>query len=105
VIDRDSWGGLGTPRRFRAALAGIVASLVLLGCAGVGGGSSPSDQIDAYCSYGAVSQAQLDGCITHVTVGDIDRLDTNAARYSRSELDKCLYDSGPFCDGQSRLQR
>jgi len=50
-----------------------------------------------YCSYGAVSQAELDGCEEHVTTSDIDRLYTNAALYARGELNSCLGDAGPFC--------
>lgn len=52
----------------------------------------------AYCEYGALSEAQLQGCIDHVTVDDFDRLNTNAARYARGELDKCRRDAGPFCE-------
>ena len=30
-----------------------------------------------------------------------DSLTTNAARFSRGELDACLADAGPFCDADS----
>jgi hypothetical protein len=74
----------------------LVAAVVAGGLAACGGGTSVSD----YCSYGAVSQAQLEGCIEHVDQDYINRLDTNAARYARGELDRCLADSGPFCEGR-----
>ena len=50
-----------------------------------------------YCSYGAVSDAQLDGCLNHVTDEVIDRRDTNAARFAKEQLHECLADAGPFC--------
>jgi len=50
-----------------------------------------------YCKYGAVSQAQLDGCRRHVDSRDIENLDTDAARFARRDLDDCLSDSGPYC--------
>jgi hypothetical protein len=53
--------------------------------------------IQLYCGYGAVSRSQLEGCTTNVTWGQIKRLNTNAARYSRFELYDCLADAGPFC--------
>ena len=81
-------------RRTRAAL--LLMSLALASC---GGGSSASsdDPILDYCSYGAVSQAQLDGCIEHVPTSQVNGLDTDAARYAKGQLDRCLSDSGPFC--------
>jgi hypothetical protein len=56
-----------------------------------------------YCAYGAVSEAQLDGCIDHVDESDVERLDTNAAQYGRGELDKCLSDAGPFCGDEEAI--
>ena len=50
-----------------------------------------------YCKYGAVSQAQLDGCRRHVSEQRIDSLDTSAARFARRDLEDCLADSGPYC--------
>lgn len=56
------------------------------------------DLVGDYCAYGAVSQAQLEGCRDHVTDDDVDARDTNAAQYARGELDECLADAGPFCE-------
>lgn len=57
-----------------------------------------SSDVTAYCSYGAVSQAQLDGCVDHVSASTIDERDTNAAKFSRGEIEGCYrYDAGPFC--------
>jgi hypothetical protein len=80
---RSGWGAW-------ASATPLVSAIVLVAC-----GSSTSS-VRAYCEYGAVSKAQLDGCITHVTPGEIDRLGTNAARYARGETG-CRQDAGPFC--------
>jgi len=57
-------------------------------------GRCASSSVDDYCRYGAVSMAQLQGCLDHVTAKQIDRLSTNAARYSRGKLGECLSDFG-----------
>lgn len=72
------------------AVIAVLAGYVLLT-------NDDPDQVTAYCSYGAVSQAQLDGCVEHVSSDDIDALDTEAARYARGERDGCGPQSGPFC--------
>lgn len=54
-------------------------------------------EIDLYCQYGAVSRAQLEGCEDNVKWGQFKFSNTNAARFARLELDKCLADAGPFC--------
>jgi hypothetical protein len=77
----------------------------LLGCcaiAGCGAGEDDPlrqepDLVAAYCSYGASSSAELVSCAEQVTPGQVLRYDTNAARYARGELDRCLADAGPFC--------
>ena len=50
-----------------------------------------------YCAYGAVSQAQLTGCLDHVTTDRISQLNTDAARFAQGALSQCLADAGPFC--------
>ncbi|HEX8743607.1 MAG TPA: hypothetical protein VF712_10780 [Thermoleophilaceae bacterium] len=88
----------------RAAAIGVTAlALVAGGCSEDTGAlngepSSSGDLVLDYCSYGAVSDAQLDGCVDHVTEDQVDALDTNAARYARGELQECLEDAGPFCE-------
>jgi hypothetical protein len=78
--------------RIRRVVCGALAAVAL------GLGACGEDEVSAYCHYGAVSEAQLNGCIDHVGTEQIDRLDTNAARYARGELDECLADAGPFCE-------
>jgi hypothetical protein len=83
----------------------LTLGVVLLFGAGCGSGDGSDSQengpsIVDYCEYGSVSQAQLDGCIEHVTTEDIRRLSTHAALYAESGLDECLADAGPFCEGR-----
>jgi len=40
-----------------------------------------------YCAYGAVSRAQLDGCIERVGESDIRKSSTSAARFARRDID------------------
>lgn len=54
-------------------------------------------EIQRYCEYGAVSETQLNGCERNVRWGEIKASDTNAARFARLTIDKCLADAGPFC--------
>jgi hypothetical protein len=81
------------------AVCGVLA-ITLTACDGTtGSSSSVSDQdlVVRYCEYGSVSQEQLNGCIEHVSSGDVEGRDTNAARYARGEIDSCRSDAGPFC--------
>jgi hypothetical protein len=52
----------------------------------------------SYCIYGAVSRAQLHGCLDHVKDRSIDGRETNAARFANGSLHRCLGDAGPFCE-------
>ena len=61
------------------------------------GGMEGGDLVGDYCAYGAVSKAQLEGCVEHVTPATVNEYRTNAARFARGQLDACLSDSGPFC--------
>jgi hypothetical protein len=58
---------------------------------------SAAGLVQAYCRYGAVSRAQLQGCIEHVTPEAVLAHKTNAARYAEGDLRGCLGDAGPFC--------
>src|SRR3954447_9458146 len=80
----------------------IVAVLCIFGW--VQGDQSRTSYLGVYCKYGAVSRAQLNGCMKHVNSDDIDDLETPAARFARGELDECATDSGPFC-GEAAAQK
>ena len=81
----------------------LVLPLVIFligGCGGpneTGASTEGGDRVGEYCAYGAVSKAQLEGCVEHVTPATVNGYSTNAARYARGQLDACLADSGPFC--------
>lgn len=85
-----------TPARRRVTWATIIA----IGLAGVVAYnlSGPSTLVSRYCYYGAVSEAQLNGCLENVTEGSIGARRTNAARFARDEDMACGSDSGPFCE-------
>jgi hypothetical protein len=51
-----------------------------------------------YCAYGAVSNAQLDGCKSHVTANEVRARDTAAAHFAQRDSDECGAGSGPLCD-------
>jgi hypothetical protein len=74
------------------ATAAVLASCTQ-GCIDLGG----DDMVESYCRYGAVSRAQLEGCIDHVTEADVRSLQTHASQYAFGDLDRCLADAGPFC--------
>jgi hypothetical protein len=78
--------------------AAIVLAAALVGAyGGEQNRSGPDGQLNLYCRYGAVSSAQLDGCLDHVRVSDIPGLHTDAARFAEGRLRACLADAGPFC--------
>jgi hypothetical protein len=91
--------------RQRSPLVALSCCVVLsVGCETHGTDDRPEleerDLVGDYCSYGAVSTAQLMACAEHVRPREVLESETNAARYARGELDRCLPDSGLFC--QSR---
>jgi hypothetical protein len=61
-----------------------------------GSGLDADRMVIDYCMYGARSEAQLEGCIDHVTADEVKRRDSNAARWARNG-GECLGDAGPFC--------
>lgn len=77
------------PRHFQAL---AVAGIAIAGCAN-------TDVVERYCTYGSVSRAQLDGCVSHVTESEVRSYTTNAANYARGES-TCYADAGPFCEGK-----
>jgi hypothetical protein len=63
-------------------------------------GCGESDLVGDYCRYGAVSRAQLDGCVSHVSEDDVRSRQTHASQYAFGDLNQCLLDAGPFCKGR-----
>jgi hypothetical protein len=78
-----------------APIALLLVALVIGAYAGISERSA--GKLRKYCEYGAVSKAQLAGCLDHVTDSQINRLQTDAAQFARGQLWTCLSDAGPFC--------
>ena len=76
----------------------FIAFALLVGVAWFVGKTTHNHLIRNYCWYGAVSGEQLRECESHVSVSRIESLDTNAARFAKGSLEKCLADAGPFCE-------
>jgi hypothetical protein len=84
----------------QALVAGVF--VFALGFGWIEGWDNRDNYIDPYCRYGAKSQAQLDGCLSHVNSDDIDKLHTNAARFARGSTDRCGADAGPYCAAEAK---
>jgi hypothetical protein len=91
--DKQTW--IGSP------IAVLLVALAIGTFVGIN--ERASGKLRRYCEYGVVSRAQLAGCLDHVTDSQIDRLQTDAARFARGDLWQCLSDAGPFC--ASRLAK
>ena len=101
VLGLGMWALLEA-RRDRDDMAIVPVPAAVLLCAAligtfVGYQDRTAGELHDYCSYGAISSAQLRGCLDHVTLARIDVLNTDAARFARGPLDSCLADAGPFC--------
>lgn len=88
------------------AMAAGSRALVILGCTGLlaaalsgwfGWYAPRVEAVERYCRYGAVSQAQYDGCVDHVSYDQVQRRNSSAGRYGRGNLHGCLEDAGPLC--------
>jgi hypothetical protein len=55
------------------------------------------NQVTRYCVYKTRGDGQYDDCLKRSDPRVIRREDTNAARYARGELTRCLADAGPRC--------
>jgi hypothetical protein len=110
----------------RVAAMAVAAALALGGC---GGDEDPNvvdepydvygrsvDVIGSYvvdyCTYGAVSVKQLEGCLYHLAADDIEPLDTPAASYAATGQGPggvgaadCGSDAGPFCGPGEKQDR
>lgn len=105
-----------------AAASALIAFSVPAGCSDGSTGSKNRDSeikpdvaraingamIARYCSYGAVSREQYDGCTDHVTGSKIlDRSTapnaTNAALFGAGMMNECRRDSGPSCSEKRNL--
>jgi hypothetical protein len=86
------------PPAFRFALAsavilGVVSYLAIVEL------SNDHRLVEDYCSFGSVSERQLETCRTHVTANRVRSIDTPAARFALdgSSDAACGAGAGPFC--------
>ncbi len=94
-------GWIADRRGHETRTVAVVPSVALLAALAIGvfagDDARENGALNDYCRYGAVSNAQLQGCLDHVTTDRINELHTNAARFATGGLESCLGDSGPFC--------
>ena len=90
--------GLRRSSTGHAAAAAGALGFVLLASGGVVEKSREGGVrlVDEYCAYGAVSDAQLDGCTGHVTADEVRSLRTPAAVFAVEE-GECGEGAGPYC--------
>lgn len=92
----ELWTDRATWLRRSILLVGIPCSFIGFGV--LNDMQTAKDLVDDYCRYGSKSQAQLDGCKSHVTRTDVENRDTQAAKFAKGIDDNCYEeDSGPFC--------
>lgn len=95
----------------------IVLASLALAATGCGDDSIADRGVRMYCTYGAMSTAQRDGCIAHTTADQVRSRSTPAARFANSALKRpegwaercvrdgdysaecayCAEDAGPLC--------
>jgi hypothetical protein len=86
------------PPAFRFTLAVAIVGGVLSWMV-IGDISSANQLVEDYCSYGAVSERQLETCQTHVSANHIRSIDTPASRFAQGDSTaECSTGSGPFCE-------
>lgn len=73
----------------RHATVCTVVAVVMTGAAC--GGNDDKLRVDAYCAFGAKSEAQWRGCVDHVTEAHVEAAESPAAR--------CALDGSDACDG------
>jgi hypothetical protein len=85
----------GTVKTVVVALAIVTGGFTVLLYSGW---DSAKDRVSDYCSYGAVSEAQLAGCRSNVVEADIVKRNSPAAHFAYGSADsECGASSGPFC--------
>ena len=84
------------------ALPMIVVFVAVLGSLASGppddnGGSERLSEVTRYCVYVAKDTDDNADCLDRTDPRIVEREDSNAGRYARGELLRCLDDSGPLC--------
>lgn len=58
---------------------------------------SGRNEVTRYCVYSVRDYDDYDDCLRTTQANTIRALDTNAGRYARGEITRCLADAGPRC--------
>jgi hypothetical protein len=87
--------------RYAAGTATALALAAPIGC----GDDDSLTPIEAYCSYGTVSIAQLAHCLATVTADDYETRDTEAARYAKGERATCGPEAGAYCGDKAAVDK
>lgn len=66
----------------------ILLAALALAATGCGGDYVGDRGVRMYCTYGAMSTAERDGCIVHTTVAQVRSRSSYAARYAKSLIDR-----------------
>ncbi|MGX6447013.1 hypothetical protein ACVU7I_02920 [Patulibacter sp. S7RM1-6] len=64
---------------------------------GAGEAQQDLEIVTRYCTYSARTFGGYDDCLRGTDRRVVEREDTNAGRYARGELTRCLADAGPRC--------
>jgi len=84
------------------ALPMIVVFVAVIGSLASGppdssGSSERLGEVTRYCIYVARDEDDNADCLKRTDPRIVEREDSNAARYARGDLLRCLADSGPLC--------
>jgi hypothetical protein len=87
-----------------AALPFVVLVVVILNSLASGppdtsqqGVQDSRNEVTRYCTYKARNDGQYDDCLRRTDPRVVRREQSNAARYARADLTRCLPDAGPRC--------
>lgn len=50
-----------------------------------------------YCAWGAANNRQFEGCVNHVTLEQVERLNTPAAKFAKDSESRCGEARGVYC--------
>ncbi len=81
----------------RSLLMGMLCATLALSACGVDS-RADANVVEAYCAYGADSEAQFQGCTEHVTVEQVRGYDTSAARFALDDPTSCPADASEYCE-------
>jgi hypothetical protein len=82
---------------FVIVLSSLASGPPTLGDRSQGQATSGLNAVTRYCTYAAKTEADFVPCLNRTSAKTFAGDRSNAARYARGELDRCLPDAGPRC--------